>query len=261
VKAVSEAANPESPGIHRAEAVIAAALPAGTPAPRLLAAYDQDGWVGLLFEDVEGAMPLQPWVRPELDRVLGALADLARLLTPSPLDRPPAAQALRDSFVGWRRLAADHAANQDDLADLDPWALRHLAELAALEARWEAGSAGRTLAHADIRADNLLLTADGRVVFVDWPWACVAAPWFDLVLMLPSVRMQGGPHSAELFDRHPVAAGADPAAVSAVLAAFTGMLLERSRQPAPPGLPTLRPFQAAQAVAALEWLRARTNWS
>ena len=32
----------------------------------------------------------------------------------------------------------------------------------------------------DIRADNILLTQD-RVVFVDWPWACIAAPWFDLL--------------------------------------------------------------------------------
>jgi aminoglycoside phosphotransferase len=260
VKAVSGAANPDSPGIHRSEAAVAAALPPDVPAPRLLATFDQDGWVALLFEDIEGATPAQPWDRAELDRVLAAVAELARLLTPTPVDALPAGEALGDGFRGWRRLAADHAAGRDSLADLDPWARRYLTDLAALEERWPAAAAGETLAHADLRADNMLLTADGRVVFVDWPWACVAAPWFDLVLLLPSVRMQGGPPPAELFDRHPVAAGADPAAVGAVLAAFTGMLVERSRRPAPPGLPTLRPFQAAQGRAALDWLRERTGW-
>src|SRR5450755_3011981 len=64
--------------------------------------------------------------------------------------------------------------------------LRNLAGLAELEAGWPAAAAGTALAHTDIRADNILLTQD-RVVFVDWPWACIAAPWFDLLTMLPSV--------------------------------------------------------------------------
>jgi hypothetical protein len=53
VKAVGPVPNPESPGIHRAEARIAASLPEGTPAPRLLGFIDQDGWVLLMFEDIE----------------------------------------------------------------------------------------------------------------------------------------------------------------------------------------------------------------
>jgi aminoglycoside phosphotransferase (APT) family kinase protein len=273
VKAVSAAVNPDSPGFHRAEAAVSALLPASVPAPRLLAAVDRDGWVLLAFEDIEGTTPALPWDPADLDRVLAAVADLARLLTPTPVDVAPAAEALGDAFRGWRQLAADAAAGRDDLAGLDPWARRHLADLAALEERWPQAAAGQTLAHGDLRADNMLLTAaadasdatvdatGGRVVFVDWPSACVAAPWFDLVLLLPSVRMQGGPPAAGLFDAHPVAVGADPAAVTAVLAAFAGMLVFRSRQPAPPALPTLRPFQAAQGRAALEWLRTRTGWA
>ena len=64
---------------------------------------------------------------------------------------------------------------------------------------WEAAAEGPTLVHADLRADNDLLTGD-RVVVVDWPWACLAAPWFDLVAMLPSVRAMKAAH-------HPVGAG------------------------------------------------------
>lgn len=257
VKAVGSAQNPDSPGIHRAEVRIARALPAAVPAPRLLAHLDRDGWVALLFEDVEGRPPAQPWQADDLGRALRAVGDLAALLTPSPVEAPSAAVAVGESMHGWRTLAADSAAGRDDLAGLDPWAARHLGLLAELESGWEDGAAGDTLAHGDLRADNLLLTPDGRVVVVDWPHACLAAPWFDLVLMLPSVRMQGGPPPEGLFARQKAAAGADPAAVTAVLAALTGFFLSRARHPAPPGLPTLRAFQAAQGRVALAWLRER----
>ncbi|MBY8882881.1 phosphotransferase family protein [Actinacidiphila acidipaludis] len=260
VKAVGPRPNAESAGIHRAEARIAAALPPDVQAPRLLAEFDRDGWVVLVFEDVEGAMPAQPWVPDELDRVLAAVADLARTLTPAPDGVAPALGVrAADTFQGWRRLAAAARHRDDHLDGLDPWARRHLYDLAALESGWETAAEGTTLNHGDLRADNLLLTAD-RVMVVDWPWASVGAVWFDLLAMLPSVRMQGGPPPETVFDRHPVAEGADPAAVTAVLAAVSGYFVGQSRLPDPPGLPTVRAFQAAQGRAALAWLRARTGW-
>lgn len=259
VKAVGPEPNPDAPDIHRAEARVAAALPATVPAPRLLGAFDQDGWVALVFEDIEGAMPVQPWRPDELGRVLDALTALAHDLTPTPLAVPAVGQRAADDFRGWRRIAAAARAGEDDLSGLDPWARRHVHDLAALEAGWGDAAAGTTLAHGDVRADNLLLTPD-RVYVVDWPWASTAAPWFDLLAMLPSVRMQGGPPPETLFAAHPLADGAAPDAVTAVLAAVTGFFLYHSRLPAPPGLPTLRPFQAAQGRAALDWLRIRTGW-
>ncbi|MEU8192759.1 aminoglycoside phosphotransferase family protein [Microbispora amethystogenes] len=257
VKAVGPEPNPDSPAFHRAEARVAAALPAGVPAPRLLASFDRDGWVVLLFEDVEGRLPAQPWDPDELALVLGALARMAEALTPAPIRVPAAAERFGDEFRGWRRLAADGA----DLTDaLDPWAVRHLPRLAELEEHWGRAAEGACLAHADMRADNLLLTGDGRVLVVDWPHACLAAPWFDLVGMLPSVTMQGGPQPAQVFDGHPVARNADSGAVTAVLAAITGYFLQRGLLPPPPGLPTLRAFQLAQGRVALTWLRQRTGW-
>jgi hypothetical protein len=91
VKAVSDT-NPESLDMHRAEAHIAAALPVSVPAARLLASLDRDGWVILIFEDVEGWMPVQPWQPAELSRMLDAIAGLAMRLTPSPVEAPSAAR-------------------------------------------------------------------------------------------------------------------------------------------------------------------------
>ena len=259
VKAVGPEPNPDSPGIHRAEARTMAALPRTAPAPRMLWSLDRDGWVALAFEDVDGAHPTLPWRPHELARVLAMVADLTAALTPAASGLPTVAERLQDSFVGWRRLAAAHAAGDDALAGLDPWAARHLRRLADLEAGWPEATRGPTLLHADLRADNLLLTAT-RVVAVDWPWACVGAGWVDLLLLLPSVAMQGGPDPEATFAAHPVAAGADPEAVTANLAALAGFLVGASRLPAPPGLPTLRSFQRGQGLVALEWLRRRTGW-
>ncbi|MFI0452815.1 phosphotransferase family protein [Actinomadura sp. 6N118] len=254
VKAAGEELNADTPGLHRAEARVAAVIPASAPVPSFLTSFDQDGWVALLFEDIDGQMPRQPWDPDELRRVLDALSDLAEVMTPSPIDVPTAGERFAEAFRGWRTLAGG-----EDASGLDPWAVRHLGRLAELEETWADAAAGTTLAHADIRADNLLLTAD-RVVVVDWPWASLAAPWFDLLGMLPSVRMQGGPPPEQIFDAHPAAARADDSAVTAVLVALAGYFVWSGRQPDPSGLPTLRAFQQAQGEIALTWLRRRTGW-
>lgn len=253
-KAVGPELNPDSPGIYRAEARIAAALPAAAWAPEFLGVIDSGGWVLLLFEDIDGATPALPWRPPELARVLAALTDLAAALTPAPLAAPDVQDMHGQSFTGWRQLATEHPA-----AALDPWARAHLAGLAELESGWADAAQGTSLVHSDLRSDNILLTA-GRVVFVDWPWACRAAPWFDLVAMLPSIALEGGPPPGEILAAHPVTRDADPQAVTAVLAALAGFFICQSGRPDPPGLPTVRAFQAAQGKAALDWLRARTGW-
>jgi aminoglycoside phosphotransferase (APT) family kinase protein len=259
VKAVGPEPNPDSPGIHRSEARNMAALPRSAPAPRMLWSLDRRGWVALAFEDVAGVHPTLPWRPGELRRVLEMVAAMAAALTPAPSSTTSIADRLRETFTGWRRLAAAHAAGDDNLTGLDPWAARHLDRLARLEAGWPRATEGSTLLHLDLRADNLLLTPT-RVVAVDWPYAAAGAAWVDLLLLLPSVAMQGGPDPEPTFAAHPVAAGADPWAVTTALAAVAGFLAEGSRLPPPPGLPTLRAFQHGQAVAALEWLRRRTGW-
>ncbi|WP_416969202.1 phosphotransferase [Streptomyces sp. 4F14] len=238
VKAVSGAVNSSSPGLHRKEARNAAALPAAVPAPRLLGVHDDGDWVALVFEDVEGRQPQVPWEQAELKTVVDAVGELGRVLTPAPFDAPSASEELVGTFDGWRKLA-----------DQGP-------RILGVAEGWPDAIRGDTLAHGDLRADNILL-ADDRVWFVDWPHAMRATPWFDLLLLLPSVRAQGGPDPEEVFTAHPLGRTADRDAVTTALAALTGYFLHNATKPAPPGLPTLRPFQQAQGEAALEWLRSR----
>ena len=252
VKAVGTTPNPVSPDIHRSEARIAALLPEDAPVPKLLASYDSDGWVALVFADVDGRMPAQPWQPDELDRVLAAMTDLAEALTPSTVDAPAFAERIGREFTGWQTIAADGT-----LADrLDDWPRRNLDTLVDLELAAPPHESGTTLLHADLRADNILLT-DDRVVFVDWPWACIGAPWLDLLSMMPSIAMHGMPDQEKIFTSHPLGAAAPAEGVTAVLAGLAGFFIGNGSQPPPPGLPTLREFQLAQGRAALDWLRLR----
>jgi Ser/Thr protein kinase RdoA (MazF antagonist) len=161
---------------------------------------------------------------------------------------PAVAEYLGTDFTGWRTLAGTPG---DDR--IDPWLRARLPELAGLEATWAAHAAGDTLLHADVRADNLLLTGDG-VMVVDWPHACRGAAVADLVFFAPSVAMQGGPEPAALLARSRAGRAASREALAAVVCALAGYFTERSLRPAPPGLPTVRRFQAAQAEVTRRWL-------
>jgi hypothetical protein len=252
VKAVGAALNDRSVVLHRREGEHTAALPPQAPTPRLLGRYDDGDWVALVLTDVAGRHPVTPWRADELERVLATLADLAALLTPAPaVAVPTAADLLRDDFRGWRRIAGDPP------ADLDPWARDHLDDLVHAAGAGHAALAGDTLCHADLRSDNLLLGREGAVTVVDWPWACRGPAWLDTVLLLLNVEVHGGWDSEALLRSTPLAAEAAPAVVTGVFAGFAGFFLDAARQPPPPGIPTVRAFQRAQADALLPWLARR----
>jgi aminoglycoside phosphotransferase (APT) family kinase protein len=259
VKAAGSETNPDTPELHRREARIAALLPPDVPTPRFLSSYDDGDWVALAFEDVGGRPPRVPWRRRELERVLDAAAALASALTPSPVPLETVAQVHAETFSGFRELLKPRGADPASLDDLDPWVARNLDRLAALEASWPEASRGDTLLHLDLRADNLLVTSDD-VLVVDWPHAAVGAAWIDLLAMLPSVAMQGGPDPWTVFDANHLARTADPEAMTTMVCALAGLFVARGRLPHPPGLPTLRAFQRAQGAESVRWLRRRTGW-
>jgi len=253
IKAVSAEANPDTPAMHRREARILRALDplisAGLlPAPRLWGTIDLGCWTALVLDDVDGRQPGVPWAPDDLATVLTTLDLLADARTPAPVEVPGIEEAHGEEFTGWRSLAAGSGAGR-----LDAWSRQRLDLLAVLEPDWAAHARGDTLVHADIRADNLLLTGD-RVMVVDWPHACLGAPFIDVVLFAPSVAMQGGPPPAELLARTRVGREVDRDALIPVVCALAGFFTERSLRPSPPGLPTLRAFQAAQSSITRDWL-------
>jgi hypothetical protein len=256
VKAVGAGLNPDSPELHRREAVVSAGLPPAPQFPCLLDVYDDGDWVALAFVAIDGRPPLHPWDRTQLRSAVRALDALHDALTPNPVaDAQSAAERLQPVLGGW----GDLAAMVQPPAGLDDWTGRHLSRLAELESGWPDALAGSTLLHCDVRSDNLLVTAAG-VVFVDWPHACVGAPVFDLVAWAPSVELEGGPPPEELLALSVTGASSDRDAVAPLVAAFGGFLVRHSLQPSPPGLPTLRAFQAAQGAVALAWVRRLMGW-
>ncbi len=250
---MSDQANPDTHKMHWREARVLAAMPSSAPVAPLLWNYDEHGWVGLCLEDVDGRHPHEPWTDEDLSLVIAAARTLAKDLTPSPVAvERTAAHAFAAGINGWR-IALER--NEDRL---DPWALRNLLRLVELEAEAPAAAEGDTLLQFDMRADNILISG-GRVFFVDWPAARTGAWWVDLVLMAPSVAMQGGPAPQEFLQRIGVD-DVSPQALDAVICSLTGYFAVRSLEPAPPGIPTVRAFQAAQGRHAVAWLRARLGW-
>jgi len=257
VKAISGEISPVALGQARQELMVAAALPPEVPAPSLLWSEDDGEWVLLGFESVRGHSPELPWRRSDLDRVLQTVDRLSRTRPRPGCPLPSTAELVAEDFTGWRRLGeasdevrASFAAHDGPLVD---WALEHLDDLADWESGALPGCSGEGIVHGDLRSDNVIIDDTGKVWLIDWLHASVGASWLDLAFMLPSVGAQGGGDPAALFAEH--APEVSPEVLRAALSGLTGSLVWGSLQPAPPGVPNLRPFQSAHAEAALHWLR------
>jgi len=243
---------------YAAEAHAAAALPEDAPVPLLLGTVE-DEWLLLVFEDVEGREPdLQPG-SDELPALLDSVAELHRVLRPSPLaDLPPARHAYGQLLTGWSKLAT-HPPH-----DLDPWAWHNLDKLIAMESAWLPWSDGDTMLHTDLRPDNLIYRpVDGKVLVVDWAQAAQGAAWLDLAGLVPHlVRAGHSPREAEqLVLSGSVMDGVPAWAVTGLAVALAGFWSAASRQLEPPGASGLREFQAEAAAAALTWVAHRTRWN
>jgi aminoglycoside phosphotransferase (APT) family kinase protein len=191
-----------------------------------------------------------PWERDELDHVLTSLARVSQDLTPTPVPGlPPVADRLAEDFLGWSNLRSDLDPG------LDAWAAAHLDDLVALAEQGHAALVGESLVHLDVRADNLLVRADGSVAIVDWPHATTGPSWLDTLLLLVNVELYGG-HDTDALARRWIAF-ADPDDLTGVLAGFAGFFLDYAGRPKLPALPTLREFQRRQGVSTARWIRRR----
>lgn len=249
VKAASVKAQRMFAEAYRVEARKLAALPEGAPAPRLQWMHDDD-WVVLAIEYVEARHPHRPWQQADLDSSLDMLEAAAEALTPAPDD-------LRlDEFAAE---LAEWPAYWDQVRAALP-DLAHADEAAALAAGFAEVTRGSTVVHTDVRDDNILLAADGRVLLCDWNWPTSGAAWLDTLLLLIGPRGDGLDVERVLATR---ALTRDVPAehIDRVLALVAGYFLHSASQPVPATSPHLRDAQRWQADVVWGWLCERRGWS
>lgn len=250
IKAASVLNAPSAAQFHQREMRISAVLATTGLVPRLLDGYDDGTWVALVFEDIDGRLPAQPWRPEELDRVLDAVGVLANALTPAPVD-PAILGAPR--LGGWRELAEQ--GRSDALYALNPWAARHLDELVGLEQEAELAIAGRTLLHGDLYPFNVLL-AGQRVVVVDWPHAWIGAAHCDAVTLMSSAALSGI-DPQPLAERHPMTRYVAPALINVFLALHAGFLFRVAVSAGPNADRYLVDMIVALGGASVRWLQTR----
>lgn len=191
----------------------------------------------LILEDLGQATWPPPWTE---ERAHLGVATLARVATTPPPPGLPPATALAAELRGWTRVEADPEPFLGlGLADR-AWLERSLPALRAAEdaALFE----GEELLHIDARGDNMAFLDDGRVVLVDWNWACVGNPALDLAYFANHVAATGGPAAVELGAVDPTWA----AVLSGFFAAVAGL-------PELPHAPTVRRVQREHLLPALPW--------
>jgi aminoglycoside phosphotransferase (APT) family kinase protein len=253
VKAASLKAQRMFAEAYRIEAAKLGAVPETAPVPRLLWLHDADDWVVLGIEYVESRQPRRPWREADLQACVAMTEQMAAALTPPPdaLDADDFAAEFDEWPAYWDKV-------RGTMPDLPSLAER-LDEAAGLAARFREVTGGSTLVHTDIRDDNLMLAADGRVLLCDWNWPVVGAAWLDTVFLMIGPRGDGIDVERVLAEAA-LTRDVPPEAVDIVLALVTGYFLMSADQPVPPTSPYIRDAQRWQGEVCWRWLGERRGW-
>jgi aminoglycoside phosphotransferase (APT) family kinase protein len=207
----------------------------GPYAPTFLGGEDHPTQPMLLIEDLGGARWPPPWSDAAVADALAAIETMHG----ASAALPTFAETGGAELGGWRDVAGDPAPFLSlGLAD-GAWLKRALPAL--IEAERACPTAGRSVAHFDIRSDNLCFAARGPVL-VDWAAACLANPVLDLGGWLPSLAYEGGPPPEAILPDAPLVA----AWVSGYFAARAGL-------PPIADAPFVRRVQREQLTTALPW--------
>lgn len=252
VKAASTVAQRPFADAYRQEIRKLRGLPPGLPVPRLLWTFEDDAWVVLGLEYVDGPNPTRPWRPAQLEVCLDTLEVLADALSPAPSSLRLARMTAEEEFGTMHR-------SWDHVARVHPdWP--RLEEVSALAARHVDVLAGESLVHTDARDDNFLMVADGGAVLCDWNWPVLGPAWADSVMLLISAAGDGL-DAEEVLARRRVTRDVDPEHVDVLLAVLTGYFLQARDQPVPNSSPYLRVHQAWYAEATWSWLAVRRGWT
>lgn len=249
VKAASRKAQAPFAAAYAEEARKLPHVPDGLPVPRLRWVHEDDLWVVLAFDCVDGQPPRRPWRGPELAACLDTLTEVAEAMNPAPasLALNPITRELPGLLTGWHHVAAT-----------DPqWP--HLDEVMAITERYDDFD-NTGFVHSDARDDNFIVTPAGRAWLCDWNWPALGPVWADVVGLLVSAHGDGLDADAALAE-HPLTKDADPDHVDAWLAMLCGFMLEARDRPVPPTSPYLRVHSRWWSEATWSWLAQRRGWS
>jgi serine/threonine protein kinase len=256
VKAVGPELNPLTPEMFRVETRVLEHLGSDPLWAGLICSYDEpDGWVALLLHDVEGR---HPDLGDETDakRVLGATDVLSDRL--SGVGRGLGISTAKESLSRFHEMWPHLESLPTSV--LPVWALARADEMRDRMQALLRHCSGDSLAHNDIRNDNLLVRPDGSVVFVDWGVARTGPCWLDpLVLLLEWAErpefdrlVECNRHLASLGDHR-------DELVTTFLYLWGCWLAYRSRAAQDIGLPTIKAFRLHESARLLTGARRRLD--
>jgi hypothetical protein len=204
--------------------------------PRYLGCDDEV----LVLEDLRTGHWPPPWRRGDLDRVLATLETVAAHTPPADADDLPV--AAHGMLHLWSTVAADPAPFLGLGLCTAEWFDRSIDTI--LDAESKGTLDGDALIHFDVRSDNLCITADRRVVLIDWNGTARGRADFDRHCFAQSVHAEGGPRPDTIVP------DADPSFVAMI----TGYFAFNAPLPRIPDAPRVRDIQLAQLRACLPWL-------
>lgn len=205
--------------------------------PHYFGGEDHETQPLLAIEDLGAARWPPPWTDGAVADALGAIEAMHRVrpALPSVLTRHG------DDVLGWRTIVEQPDAFLGlGLVSRD-WLAAALPALVAAETACRLE--GETLAHYDLRSDNICFSGRGPV-FVDWAAACCGDADVDLGGWLPSLAFEGGPPPEAILPQAPE-----------VAAWTSGYFAARAGLPVIPDAPFVRRVQREQLSTALPWVQ------
>lgn len=235
--------------------------------PAYIGGADDGDWHVAVLDYVPRAIDVPPWTAEPTAAAIRLIAAFHRA-TPERAERKLtpiqhlAGFNLFRVMQGWISLAkseeeqARFAAPFSDGGAALAWLKAHAEELAALEARAETMGGPRGWVHLDIRSDNLVFAADGKVQLVDWPILAFGPQLIDIAFFLPSLAGEGGPACGDGLRLYEHEAGIrfDDADIAIAAVTVAGFFAARAGEPEIPQLPRLRWVQKMQLFPALDWV-------
>jgi hypothetical protein len=210
-------------------------------------------WVVLGYRNEPIRPPHDPWDEADLAAAVELAIQIGTSEAPAGLP-----DALDHIDVGaWATIAATRPAG---LSTFTPWLSDKIDQLAAIASDAGEAMSGTSLVHGTLRRESILITDHGwdatSAHAVDWFMPSHGAPFLDVVLLLPYLRVDGAPPPEVVLDRHPLP-DVDPEALTCAVTVTAGALVLESMRPPEPGIPHGRAVQREAANAALHWLRTR----